>query len=168
MNLIEQICAKMCKWQIQPIHPWLVLCDLSNCFRHAEVLPRLCADDRGDCEKVTLSTFSLQDKSVVVVSNQKEKKIRGIASQGFLLCTSNPDHTEVVTLPSPSHTPHPVSFLHSDLYTQLVALLARATKPMRTFVEIDRLMPKSMGLSRILSSPRTQRVCFLGGASDCT
>lgn len=47
------------------------------------------------------SVEDLPGQSVVVVSNQPDKKIRGIASAGFLLCTSNADHTEVELLNPP-------------------------------------------------------------------
>lgn len=43
----------------------------------------------------------LQGKSVVVVSNQRPRKLRGISSDGYLLCASNDEHTDVQILMPP-------------------------------------------------------------------
>ena len=43
----------------------------------------------------------LQGRKVVVVCNPKPRKMRGIASNGMLLCASNEEHTEVEPLSPP-------------------------------------------------------------------
>lgn len=59
--------------------------------------------NKGAKETVSRPKFSLQKEDldgrmVVIVANLKPRNMRGIKSNGMLLCTSNPDHSEVEPL----------------------------------------------------------------------
>ena len=62
----------------------------------------------------------LQDRMVVIIANLKARNMRGIKSHGMLLCTSNPDHSEVpippFRSPDPTRASRPTSA--SDLVTR--------------------------------------------------
>lgn len=66
------------------------LCSLLSVVHHS-----------GWCASPPSSTCPLQNRAVVIIANLKPRNMRGIKSNGMVLCASNEEHTAVEPLTPP-------------------------------------------------------------------